>query len=345
MSKRRVEIIDITKALTIFLVIMGHTTGNLDTPLFRRMIYSFHMPLFFILAGLSIKPICVKTSKEWLTFINKNLKSLIVPYFIWGLIYATFSYQSFKYLAFGSWEALVDMNTLTSLWYLPCFFFSRLVTQLEVNVITKIKTEKTNVLYIVAGLITIIVGLVIPHPEGGCFWCADISVLAAGFILLGIGIKELYIIGAQQKNVFLVGAFVISLGLFLLCTVGRADDLYLSLMCKADNGNIFWFMIVSLLGSAAVLSMAWIIFRISRESNLKFDTKFITFIGTHTLGIYLLHKPFLQEIAVPLVSRCLAGCPFEVVALLASILALIYSIVLCAVIEKYIPQLLGQFPR
>lgn len=345
MSKKRVEIIDITKAITIFCVIVGHTTGNLDTPLFRRMLYSFHMPLFFILAGLSIKPSVVTSSKGWLAFINKNLKSLMVPYFIWGLVYATFSYKSIGYLAFGSWEALVDMGTLTSLWYLPCFFFARIITQLEVNILSKIKNANKNAIYISAALITILVGYIIPHPEGGFLWCADISVLAAGFILLGIGIKELYIIGAQQKNVFLVGAFAVSLGLFLLCTVGRADSLYLSMMCKSDNGNIFWFMATSLLGSAAVLSLAWIIFRVSRESVFQFNTKLITFVGTHTLGIYLLHKPFLQEIAVPLVNDCLTGCPFEIVAIIASIIALIYSIILCAVIEKYIPQLLGQFPR
>lgn len=322
MSKKRIEIIDITKAIAIFCVIVGHTTGNLDTPLFRRMLYSFHMPLFFILAGLSIKPSLITSSKEWLTFINKNLKSLMVPYFIWGLVYATFSYKSIIYLAFGSWESLVDMGTLTSLWYLPCFFFARIITQIEINILSRIKNVNNNVIYISAGLITILVGFIIPHPEGGFLWCADVSVLAAGFVLLGIGIKELYIIGAQQKSVFLVGAFVVSLGLFLLCTIGRADSLYLSLMCKSDNGSLFWFMATSLLGSAIILSLAWIISRVSRESAFQFNTKFITFIGAHTLGIYLLHKPFLQEIAVPLVNEFLTGFPFEIIAIIASIITL-----------------------
>ena len=58
-KKARIEVIDIAKAITIFLVIVGHSTGNFDTPLFRRVLYSFHMPLFFILAGMSIKPVKV----------------------------------------------------------------------------------------------------------------------------------------------------------------------------------------------------------------------------------------------------------------------------------------------
>ena len=52
----RIELIDIVKAITIILVILGHTTGNLETPMYRRLIYAFHMPLFFFLAGLSIRP-------------------------------------------------------------------------------------------------------------------------------------------------------------------------------------------------------------------------------------------------------------------------------------------------
>lgn len=39
-TRRRIETIDIAKAIAIFCVILGHTTGNLDTPLFRRVLYS-----------------------------------------------------------------------------------------------------------------------------------------------------------------------------------------------------------------------------------------------------------------------------------------------------------------
>lgn len=81
-KSRRIETIDIAKAITIFCVILGHTTGNLDTPMFRRVLYAFHMPLFFLLAGLSVKPKAVRGLKEWRQFLYKNLLSLIVPYLV-----------------------------------------------------------------------------------------------------------------------------------------------------------------------------------------------------------------------------------------------------------------------
>ena len=45
--KKRVQWIDCAKGIAILLVIIGHTIGY---PI-REMIFSFHMPLFFILAG------------------------------------------------------------------------------------------------------------------------------------------------------------------------------------------------------------------------------------------------------------------------------------------------------
>ena len=85
-KKIRIELIDLAKAITIFLVILGHTTGNLDTPLYRRVLYSFHMPLFFFLAGLSIKPVPVTGRDGWQKFLHKNALALIVPYHWSGVL-------------------------------------------------------------------------------------------------------------------------------------------------------------------------------------------------------------------------------------------------------------------
>ena len=50
--KERVKWIDYAKAFAIFFVVIGHVdTGNY----FTDWIYSFHMPLFFFLSGITIK--------------------------------------------------------------------------------------------------------------------------------------------------------------------------------------------------------------------------------------------------------------------------------------------------
>ncbi len=343
---RRIETIDIAKAITIFCVILGHTTGNLDTPLFRRVLYSFHMPLFFLLAGLSVKPRALHGVKAWAAFLYKNLLALIVPYFIWGLVYAPFSYSNMPELFYGSWEALTQMDTLTSLWYLPCFFVSRVIVQIVVTAADLAKAKSIPFWCGIAALPLLALGLLLPHGENGVFWCADIALAGSGFILLGIALRKAYLIMAQQKTLWLITSFLGSAALFCVGTVFRGDALELSLMCKSFYGEPLWFLYNSAFGSLTVLTLSMLLSRLSRESARPFRIGAVTYIGQQTMGIYLLHKPFLQQILLPTLTEFLpAECPFLAIAFLASCVALLFSVFMCFLIGKFVPQLLGRFPR
>lgn len=345
-KSRRIETIDIAKAITIFCVILGHTTGNLDTPMFRRVLYAFHMPLFFLLAGLSIKPKVVYGLRGWGAFLYKNILALMAPYLVWGLVYAPFSYPNMGALFYGSWEALTRMETLTSLWYLPCFFVSRIIVQIVVNIAEYAKVKSVPLWCGIAALPLIAAGLFIPHSENGVPWCADIALAAGGFVLLGIAVRKAYLIMAQQKTLWLVLSFIGSLLLFCAGTVFRGDGLELSLMCKSDYGNPLWFLYNSAFGSLTVLTVSMLLFRLSRESARPFKLGAVTYIGQQTMGIYLLHKPFLQQMILPALSGIFHGnFPFLVIAFMGSVLAMLFSIVMCYIIGKFIPQLLGRFPR
>lgn len=345
-KNRRIETIDIAKAITIFCVILGHTTGNLDTPMFRRVLYAFHMPLFFLLAGLSIKPKAVHGFRGWGAFLYKNILALMAPYLVWGLVYAPFSYPNMGALFYGSWEALTRMETLTSLWYLPCFFVSRIIVQIVVNIAEYAKAKSVPLWCGIAALPLIAAGLFIPHSESGVPWCADIALEAGGFVLLGIAVRKAYLIMAQQKTLWLVLSFIGSLFLFCVGTVFRGDGLELSLMCKSDYGNRLWFLYNSVFGSLTVLTVSMLLSRLSRESARPFKLGAVTYIGQQTMGIYLLHKPFLQQMVLPALSGIFPrNLPFLVIALMGSVLAMLFSIVMCYIIGKFIPQLLGRFPR
>lgn len=69
---KRVQWVDIAKGISIALVIIGHTLLNDD--ILRKLIFSFHMPVFFILAGYTFR---VKPNKEVLA---SSAKRLLVPY-------------------------------------------------------------------------------------------------------------------------------------------------------------------------------------------------------------------------------------------------------------------------
>lgn len=69
----RNPVFDVMKGIGILLVILGHMSGNIN-PVMHNFIFSFHMPLFFIIAGYFFKPKEIKKS------IEKDFNRLIHPY-------------------------------------------------------------------------------------------------------------------------------------------------------------------------------------------------------------------------------------------------------------------------
>lgn len=56
-ARKRIEYVDVAKGIAILCVVAGHTFAAYDPgSLQNKFIYSFHMPLFFILSGFFYKP-------------------------------------------------------------------------------------------------------------------------------------------------------------------------------------------------------------------------------------------------------------------------------------------------
>ena len=71
----RIIWVDIAKAIAIVSMILGHILPSESS--MQRLIYSFHMPLFFICSGL-FENISVKKDKIKI-FLKKGVKRLIIP--------------------------------------------------------------------------------------------------------------------------------------------------------------------------------------------------------------------------------------------------------------------------
>lgn len=64
--------IDLSKGIAIILMVIGHSLP--DHHPFRDWIYSFHMPLFFMMSGMTFTP------KPWKVLLKSNTQRLIIPY-------------------------------------------------------------------------------------------------------------------------------------------------------------------------------------------------------------------------------------------------------------------------
>lgn len=78
-TKPRLMWLDIAKGIAILCTVIGHTvTGRI-----KGMIYSFHMPLFFLLAGYTFREVPASEMKK---AIKKDIVRLLIPYILFGCI-------------------------------------------------------------------------------------------------------------------------------------------------------------------------------------------------------------------------------------------------------------------
>lgn len=136
-NNNRIEVIDEIKGLGILLVILGHSGPPM--PLYR-MIFGFHMPLFFLISGylyseekwnrLGGRMLAVKRARSYLipyfvlSFVNLFLNGMIeLRRFGFGkeLAVSTFRHIFWIFYSYGSAERTPNC---TPLWFLPCLFIT-----------------------------------------------------------------------------------------------------------------------------------------------------------------------------------------------------------------------------
>ena len=110
-QKKRIEWVDIAKGIAIVLVCLGHR--NIPGWLLK-WIYSFHMPVFFFLAGYTTR---YSSYKDWGDFLKRKTRGLIIPYLSLGLVYILVEFI---------WALLYKKTIPTSvggilLWFAPYF--------------------------------------------------------------------------------------------------------------------------------------------------------------------------------------------------------------------------------
>ena len=134
-DSNRIDWIDSAKGLGIILVVLGHTW---DIPQWLYCgIYAFHMPLFFMLSGLTCK---FEKEDSVQTFFVKLWKAYIIPYFLlaginlilqslWMLYLGEFTFQIIlRYLGgiLYCYANTTWMPNCSPIWFLPGIFFAKL---------------------------------------------------------------------------------------------------------------------------------------------------------------------------------------------------------------------------
>lgn len=345
-SKRaRLDYLDIAKAITIFLVMVGHAAGNFDTPYYRLVLYTFHMPLFFLVSGVVIRKHQTSgySKEHWIVFLRKNILAIIVPYFVWGLIYSRFNYENVLRLIYGSYRTISDAETLSSLWFLPCLFLARIEMELVLMSHNLFKKVNRHTYALIISVICFVIAFLLPTLEIGYPFNFDSSVMALGFMLIGYSFKER--LPELEDNKYLTHFIwlVVYLVIFIASLIIQGDNVYLVKMFYNDVGNPIYFLLSALSGIGIILTISIILSKLwkDKESRIKDITLWI---GKNTIGIFLLHKPLLQQVFIANFEKLGYSSNNLWVAVLGSVITLPICCLIIMIIDKYIPQLFGKFP-
>ena len=112
-TKQRLEYIDSAKAIAIILVIVGHCHWVGAIPKLGNLIYTFHMPLFFIVSGFFLKQLSIKDA------LKKYSKAYLWPYLVIGFLIVLIGILKCLWDQ-EPWYSLIPLNLIKIIWGSNC---------------------------------------------------------------------------------------------------------------------------------------------------------------------------------------------------------------------------------
>lgn len=253
-AKRDIAI-DAMKCLAIFAVVLGHVIERTDGGgnSLRVFIYSFHMPLFFMASGF----IGGGEKHHQFKSIIKKVK-LLIPFFVLGIFYTLYSQKNiindffFHPMKNGYWFLL----TLFILFIL--YYFASVLS-------SKVKSD-------------ILECIILFSPYILTIWLKTYGSTEIG-MLLGVGLLPNYIY-------FVTGVFLrryITLQKIILKEIVQILLLAIYILLFVNS--------ITILNPIMKLSITLFIFSFFKNTTntLMPLSRYLTFIGSRTLDIYVLH--------------------------------------------------------
>ena len=255
-DSQRIEWIDALRGLGMIFVIIGHMT----VPDFvTKLVYSFHMPLFFTISGFLYKN---HFSKKWCL---RKVDALMVMYFIWAVITLSIFLYIGKYQLWGGLKALFSGNGIGVTWFFVCLFFVEIFGAFIVNK-TKWMTNALNSIITICSVA--LLGYLVPLLKITPVYKSNTIFAALAFWLFGYFMKNKW---SQVGALHLIFS-VISASFFW---VQRVD------MNSAQFGNGFLFY-----GTA--LGVIMLLFWMFQKFSIQWPP--LVFIGRRSLEFMCLHS-------------------------------------------------------
>ena len=288
-SQERKIWIDNAKAIGIILIILGHVSSRLTGWLSFEFVYGFHVAIFFVLSGYTIKKRPIS-----LDFLTQKFKRLMLPYFSTCLVvlildvfneYVFYDGRSIEiitdYIAKDITRSFFGSGTITNfggiefesrigaIWFLPALFFAIIIFQLLVNVVHNNKALGFVSLFI--SLLGFLTAKFIWLP-----FSVQSGLFAVFFLWIGYIVKAYELLLKVKPYHYVIALFVLAGGIYMG---------YCSLSFVSANANDL------LISPFVGLSGCLIVYLIAIVTQ---KVRFLTWIGRNSLYILCVHLISLE---------------------------------------------------
>jgi len=252
----RIEWIDIAKGIGIILVVIGHNFSDGENIIYlRKWIYSFHMPLFFLLSGILFSA----KQESFKDFFFKRVRTLLLPYIIFAAISLALFISSYLIVSKINPNIMVDQNKNfinlifgvfysknvnnfldinIPIWFITCMFIVQLFFFFFKKII------KRDVFIILLALITSVLSYFL-FSKIYLPWSIDTALIGVLFFSIGFGIKKYDLINKITRSKLVL----VFLSILTFCVTVFISQLNpVVIMAENIYGNYILFLISSDIG-------------------------------------------------------------------------------------------------
>lgn len=326
-AQTRIEWLDVAKGLGMLLVVLGHLWYKCSFSIVNQIIYTFHMPMFFILSGFIFK----KGDLKFGSFVATKSKRLLLPtliFFVLGVAFLLLcSNESFAAILrkFFFIDGICPYND-------PCWYFVTLFQLVIVSYFLNLdKSSYLLKVFIIA--ITFILGLIIYEFEIYIPFGINRTIITMVFFTFGSLLGQVNREGKKIQKIHLkILTIAGCIGLWLICGIFLNQKIS---FYRMKLGNYFLFMIAGICGSILYIGLCKLLQKTKIKGFLiKTAHNSILIIGTHYFLIFIFETVMRRLNLFKTWPYCLLVVCFTI------FITLIYNFI-GPFLNKYFPSITG----
>lgn len=354
--KPRVDSVDTARFIGIFFVYWGHITEQImylhnDIAAAQyKYIYSFHMPVFFVLSG--------QIARDWgarMTpgpFVASRLASRFAPLLAFNLVLGLVSLWSKPdfppiplQTASDYGHAIVMTLTRLPVFDIPTWFLFCLISVEAIHYIVYRFLRGSELRLLLAILAFYLVGYFLNlrvdfFAAGTNYWLWNEAITAYAFYLVGVFLQRRgWLAGPAPRMMMWLGAVIAFALVYLTYDLNQGPFRLIRavVILAAGHGHIFWFPVTALIGSAGIIFLA----------RALPDWRWLPYMGRNALILMGLNGIVYHQANTKLAHWFVAHAAPDAWAvtgfcLTVSVASLVATVPVVLFLNLYLPQLFGK---